>query len=225
MLDCEMGTAFTGESELIRLTVIDFFTRETLLDSLVFPSIPMAHYNTRFSGVTRKAMEDARRQGRCLLGRDAAREAIWAFTDADTVVVAHGGNGDMTSLRWMHSRMVDTLDIETKLWKKAKAAQDEEQEKLDLEMGRLRMQEQQRCEELSMKTGQLVKPEVTFHNAERLPLELDHPGLSLKALANARLDRTIQKTKMGHDSLEDALATRDVFAWHVLSSLQNMDEE
>lgn len=224
VLDCEMGTASTGESELIRLTVIDFFTRETLLDSLVFPSVPMAHYNTRFSGVTFKAMDNARRNRTCLFGRDAARQAIWAFADADTFVVAHGGNGDMTSLRWIHTRMIDTLDIETRLWKKAKAAQEAAQESLDEEMEQLHIQEEQRRAEVAEQTGVPAEPVVTFHNAERPEIKLEHPGLSLKTLAKARLDRTIQNTKTGHDSLEDALATRDVLAWHVLSELLQKSE-
>ena len=51
-LDCQMGTADDGEMELIRLTMIDYFSSETFIDSLVFPSVKMFHYNTRFSRVT-----------------------------------------------------------------------------------------------------------------------------------------------------------------------------
>ena len=41
-----MGTAFDGDSELIRLTLIDYFSGETLIDSLVYPDVAMLHFNT-----------------------------------------------------------------------------------------------------------------------------------------------------------------------------------
>ncbi|KAK4243848.1 hypothetical protein C7999DRAFT_35804 [Corynascus novoguineensis] len=46
-IDCEMGTAFDEDSELIRLTLIDYFSGEILIDSLVYPDVPMKHFNTR----------------------------------------------------------------------------------------------------------------------------------------------------------------------------------
>jgi len=58
-IDCEMGTAKSGDSELIRVTLIDYFSSEILVDKLVYPDVAMEHYNTRFSGVTRKEMENA----------------------------------------------------------------------------------------------------------------------------------------------------------------------
>ncbi|OAQ99263.1 hypothetical protein LLEC1_05754 [Akanthomyces lecanii] len=44
-----------------------------------------------------------------------------------------------------------------------------------------------------------------------------YPGLSLKALAAERLQRQIQTKGQGHDSLEDALATRDLLLWHMVN--------
>ncbi|PHH68072.1 hypothetical protein CDD82_864 [Ophiocordyceps australis] len=112
VIDCEMGVARSGESELIRVSLIDYFSREVLLDSLVWPSVKMAHYNTRFSGVHRAMLENARQHCKCLFGRDEARRAILKFIDPDTIVIAHAGHQDLASLRWIHTAIIDTLIVE-----------------------------------------------------------------------------------------------------------------
>ncbi|KAF3492147.1 3'-5' exonuclease [Arthroderma uncinatum] len=113
-IDCEMGIAASGDSELIRLTLIDYFSSSTLIDSLVYPAVPMQDYQTRFSGVTRRDMEVARRQGRCILGRDNARRAVWQYVGPGTFVVGHSANNDLAALRWIHDVVVDTYLIEGK---------------------------------------------------------------------------------------------------------------
>ncbi|GME51470.1 uncharacterized protein K452DRAFT_260871 [Neofusicoccum parvum] len=111
-IDCEMGEAATGDSELIRVTMVDYFTSEVLVDSLVFPAVAMRDLRTRFSGVTWAALHDARRRRACLLGRDSARRAVWAFVGPDTVVVGHSANHDLLALRWAHPTVVDTVHLE-----------------------------------------------------------------------------------------------------------------
>ena len=111
-LDCEMGTSTTSEVELIRLTAIDFFTSATLIDNLVQPSVPMAHYNTRYSGVSAAAMRTAVQNGTAIRGRDRARTALLQFVGPETVVVVHGGKGDFGALRWIHTLIVDTYLLE-----------------------------------------------------------------------------------------------------------------
>ncbi|KAI9863077.1 MAG: hypothetical protein M1813_003897 [Trichoglossum hirsutum] len=162
-LDCEMGTTQTGESELIRLTAVDFFTGAALVDSLIVPSVPMQHYNTRYSGVTAAMMREASRSGNCIRGRDAAREALWRFVGPETVVVVHGGENDMTALRWICGRVVDTFLLSE-----------------------------------DMKKAEALKG-----------------GRSLKSLSLELLGRRVQEGKRGHDSLEDALATREVANWFI----------
>ena len=103
-----MGTAWNCEPVLIRLSLIDYFTCETLIDSLVSPRPRMHDYNTKWSGVTRDMMNDARRNARCIKGVNAARAEVWKFVGPDTVVMMHGGAGDMVSLRWIHKTVIDT---------------------------------------------------------------------------------------------------------------------
>lgn len=168
-LDCEMGISRLGNTELIRLSLIDFFTQESLVDSLVIPDVEMAHYNTRYSGVTFAAMNKAKRTNTGIRGADAARKEVFKYIDSNTIVVVHGGSNDFTSLRWIHpaSRTIDTCVLETydyqvreNRWKKS-----------------LKEVCKRRC-------GILVQD---------------------AKLENGRL--------AGHDSLEDALATREVVCW------------
>lgn len=209
VLDCEMGTASSGESELIRLSVVDFFTGAVLIDSLVYPSVKMAHYNTRFSGVTRHTMDDSRRRRKCILGRDSARQALYKFVGPDTVVIGHAGHQDLTSLRWIHHRIVDTLILETR--------------KRRLEEDLSRRKEWEESENTEM--GESANPSSAVEDKDNTAAtNLQEGGLSLKALALKRLNRTIQVKGRGHDSLEDALATRDLLHWHIDAILRSDTE-
>ncbi|RMJ24180.1 Exonuc_X-T protein [Aspergillus sp. HF37] len=112
-LDCEMGTSFAGDAELIRISAVDYFSGRVLVDSLVYPAVAMAHFNTRYSGVTRGMLETARRDNACLHGRDEARTAVWQFVGPHTVLVMHGGKADLLALRWIHGQAIDTYMVES----------------------------------------------------------------------------------------------------------------
>ncbi len=196
-LDCEMGTAIDDDSELIRLTVVDYFTGEPLIDRLVYPDIEMKHYNTRWSGISRSDMEKARRQGECILGRDAARKAIFDYVGPSTIVVGHGAQNDLSSLRWIHHRVIDSHMVE---WDRRKEAERKEEE-----------EKNKNKEEGEVSEENEDKPEYGQ------PRGKHHPdGMSLKALTMKRLGRAIQVGKNGHDSLEDALAARDLIHAHIM---------
>ncbi|KAJ5374523.1 hypothetical protein N7517_006529 [Penicillium concentricum] len=108
-LDCEMGITDLGEQELIRVSAIDFFTGEILVNKLVFPKVRMWHTNFRFSGVTWDMLYRAKDRGEVLDGRDAAREALFCYMGPNTILMLHGGRGDMLALRIIHRRIVDTM--------------------------------------------------------------------------------------------------------------------
>lgn len=120
-LDCEMGVSIYGEPELVRISLVDFFTGEILIDSLVYPRVRLQHLNTRYSGVTRGMLETARKRKQCIMGgRDAARALVWRYVGRETIVVMHGGQSDMMALRWIHDRVIDTFVVEG--WRRAAAA-------------------------------------------------------------------------------------------------------
>ncbi|ETS02633.1 hypothetical protein M419DRAFT_78663 [Trichoderma reesei RUT C-30] len=207
VIDCEMGTAITGESELIRVSAVDYFSGKVLLDKLVYPDIKMLHYNTRYSGVTRQDMEDARRTRSCLFGRASARRALWEFIDPDTIVIGHGANSDLTCLRWIHPVIIDTHLVE-------KANRPPEETKQTAQ-----------GQEAQVSGPQLLREGANAQqgpsdNAPAVPKQKG--GLSLKALAKERLGREIQIKGQGHDSVEDSIATRDVLHWNVCQMLQRL---
>ena len=108
-----MGVSREGNSELIRLTAVDYFTGEVLIDSLVYPLVPMLHLNTRYSGIDNLMMQRARRNGQCIPGRDTARMQLWKFVGPETILVLHGGKSDLMVLRWIHRRVIDTFLVES----------------------------------------------------------------------------------------------------------------
>lgn len=109
-LDCEMiGTGPNGSvSELARLSALDFFTGELLIDSLVRPLRAVTDWRTRFSGITAAAMEAAVQSGDVLDGSTAARARLFEFMDAQTVLVGHAVRYDLGALGIVHTQIVDS---------------------------------------------------------------------------------------------------------------------
>lgn len=187
-----------GNSELIRVTLIEYFSGSVLLDTLVWPDVPMAHYNTRYSGVSAAAMHTAYRNGTCLVGgAAAARAAVWWFVNDQTIVVGHDVRNDFTALRWAHNVVVDSLVVEeeARAWEKEVERRRRVAEGEDVE------------EEDGDKEG----------NEDKKPDKPKEPGLSLKAVSKLRLGRDIQIG--AHDSFEDALASRDIVHYHVVANM------
>lgn len=217
-----MGTAASGDSELIRVTLVDYFSEEILVDSLVQPDVPMQHLNTRHSGVSWADLKEARRKGACLSGKAGARQAVWRYVGTDTIVVGHGVSNDLRALRWIHALVVDSLIIEsnrskveeavTRDNKTAKTATEETSQGRDIvdisaEFRLLTVQAQ----------GDATSSMVSEKDVQNV-VQIRKPGShSLKALTKKYLDRDIQTSgRRGHDSLEDAVAARDLVHWNVL---------
>ncbi|KAI1000033.1 hypothetical protein K3495_g8165 [Podosphaera aphanis] len=208
-IDCEMGGTKSGESELIRLSAVDYFTSEILINHLVYPDEQIDDYRTRYSGVSRYQMENARRKRQCLFGKKAAREALWRFVGPNTIIIGHSANNDLTALRWIHERVIDTIIVE-EIHRKEKA--EAEAKKAEVEQ----IQKPLSNVHISSST-----PE--NHNLTELVTPQENPkstpqseSLSLKHLIKTRLGRDIQVGRKGHDSLEDAIATRDLTHWNVI---------
>ncbi|KAJ4386080.1 hypothetical protein N0V93_008972 [Gnomoniopsis smithogilvyi] len=206
-----MGTALDGESELIRVTVLDYFTGAALVDSLVWPDVAMEHYNTRWSGVTRAQIRAAKREGTCILGVEAARREVWRYVGVDTIVVGHDVKNDLGALRWAHGVVVDSILVEDaarKALKRANAGKKEakggaDDSSGDSSKGIDRAAPGDDREEGGRKGQQAAKPKM--------------PGLSLKDVTKLRLARDIQKRT--HDSFEDALASRDIVHHYAMAGL------
>lgn len=209
-----MGTAITGDSELIRLTAIDYLTGEVLINNLVQPDQPMQHLNTRYSGVTWKQLDDARRKHMCLIGKAGAREALWRFVGPRTALIGHGVNNDLRALKWIHGAVVDSYLVEFKIVQaKKEAAAAAAAAEVEANLERLVVQEAEVEQETENKTVPQPQPK-----KKKKPKGTG--DLALKTLMKKYLDREIQmQGNMGHDSFEDALAARDLVHYMVMQRL------
>ena len=111
VLDCEMGVSGTKWPELIRFSVVDFFTAEVLIDSLVCPDVYLRSLSTPWSGVSWDMMWKAVNASSCFFGRDAAREGLWKFVGPGTIIIIHAGENDMNVFRCIHPRIIDTQEL------------------------------------------------------------------------------------------------------------------
>ncbi|KAL9942236.1 hypothetical protein ACHAO5_008152 [Verticillium nonalfalfae] len=212
-LDCEMGTAFDNEPQLVRVTLIDYFTAEVLVNNLVWPDVNMAHLNTQYSGVTWPQLKQAQRDGICIMGTGIARLQILKYIGPQTIVVVHGGGSDLSALNWIHPIIVDSHLVEA-AYQKAK----QEQEEADRESAEAERQW------LEGGPGPSADAEKIDEKKEKKQQSSQRGKLTLKSLAQERLGRQIQMGR-GHDSLEDAMAARDLVHWHVLRLLEQAMED
>lgn len=98
-IDCEMGYTTKG-FELLRVTVVDFFTGEEVFDILVKPKGKVLDLNTRWSGIA-EIKEEA-------LSFEDSITLLGEVLDAKTVLVGHGLENDMKAMRLIHNHIVDT---------------------------------------------------------------------------------------------------------------------
>jgi RNA exonuclease 1 len=219
-IDCEMGTAVSGDSELIRLTLIDYFSGAVLIDKIVEPDVPMLHLNTKYSGVSWAVFNRARRQGISLKGKGGARRAVWKYVGADTIVIGHGITNDLRALRWIHTLVADSMIVETGRMKRKEAETANEEISAQGNLSRSDTAVEglvQRLTLVSESQSTNISPSQLQENTPK-PVRVRKPGkLALKTLAKQYLGRDIQTNeRKGHDSLEDAIAARDLIHWNVI---------
>lgn len=208
-----MGTAESGDTELIKVTLIDYFTGEILVNNIVEPDVPLRHLNTKYSGVTWGDMREAQRKRTTLKATTGARNAVWRFAGAQTIVIGHGVHNDLRSMKWIHEHIVDSFVIELNIKKRR-----DEKEKRNEEEAIAK----------AKADGTYVEPAkqvITLgegaNRTDVLPVRKTRKrkggDLSLKTLTDKRLGRKIQlgEGTTGHDSLEDAIAARDLVHWHI----------
>lgn len=230
-LDCEMGTAVSGDSELIKVTLIDYFSGAMLVNNFVEPDVPMRELNTRFSGVSWSDINNAKRKGIALKGKAGARRALWRYIRPETVVVGHGASNDLRALRWIHGLVVDSFVTEfgTMKRKEAENAHKKEDEAEKVNVGESRATDPTKGDTVPRKdvNGGASAVHVSGNGNEtatnmQKKSKRSSPGyLSLKNLVKQRLGRNIQMGgRAGHDSLEDAIAARDLTHWIVTKANQ-----
>lgn len=107
-IDCEMAYTSKG-MELIRVTALDWDSGDVVLDRTVFPSGRVLDLNTRFSGVSDL------NEGTTLnsvhyptLDFESALTALFEYVGPHTIIIGHGLENDLQTLRLVHNLVVDT---------------------------------------------------------------------------------------------------------------------
>ncbi|KAF5552596.1 RNA exonuclease 3 [Fusarium mexicanum] len=88
-LDCEMAGVKNGESEIISICVIDFFTGEILINSLVKPHEPIIDWRTNIHGIRPATLAIAASQGQVLRGWEAARQELLKHINTETAMASN----------------------------------------------------------------------------------------------------------------------------------------
>ncbi|QBZ66695.1 hypothetical protein PoMZ_13679 [Pyricularia oryzae] len=98
----------TETSEIAYICAVDLLTGEVLINKFVQPPGKVTNWRTKYSGITSRALREAKSRRNCLASWRAARAELWKYVDADTVLIGHGLEHDLHALRVVHTRIVDT---------------------------------------------------------------------------------------------------------------------
>lgn len=107
-LDCEMGFTSLGY-EMIRLTIVDFFTSKTLFDEIVQPLGEVVDLNTQFSGVS-----EIDKQSSLTFQETMARVLSPKLINANSILIGHGLENDLNVMRIVHQKVIDTAILYSK---------------------------------------------------------------------------------------------------------------
>lgn len=101
-LDCEM--AFTSKGyEMIRLTIVDFWTSKTLYDEVIQPQGEIIDLNSQFSGIHHIDKETAP------TFFEAEKEYLSPkMINKNSILIGHGLDNDLQVMRLIHDRIIDT---------------------------------------------------------------------------------------------------------------------
>lgn len=108
VIDCEMVGVARGRSELICISVVDYFTGAVLLNKLVYPAERVVKWRSNIHGITSVTMQAALSNGQALVGWESARQELWKLIDDSTILVGHALQHDLDILRIIHHRVVDS---------------------------------------------------------------------------------------------------------------------
>lgn len=98
----------SGASEVILLCATDFVTGAVLINQLVCPRDKITQMRTPIHGITKSRLDQATSLGQALAGWEGARSELWKYIDDNTILVGHALQHDLSALRMIHPRVVDS---------------------------------------------------------------------------------------------------------------------
>ncbi|KAL7907364.1 hypothetical protein GGI35DRAFT_470583 [Trichoderma velutinum] len=113
VIDCEMAETFDGSDKLISLCAINFLIGETLVNSFISPSRPIANWRTKIHGIDATVINEAATHHKVLHGWAAARRELWKHIDESTILIGQTILFDFEALRLIHMRVVDSAILAT----------------------------------------------------------------------------------------------------------------
>lgn len=183
----------------------------------------MKALNTKWSGVSWDDLRKVRSEGTCIKGTAAARNAVWAHVGPETVVVGHSVHNDLRTLRWTHTRVVDSYIIAHKPVREAHEAEKAREMADNKAQSRARKAGMEGEGDADMGArGETGADDNAKEQKDKKKEKKEDTGmavsLSLKKLMKEYLGKDVQTGKKGHDSLEDAVAARDLVHWQITQS-------
>lgn len=100
-IDCEMCLTEGGQSELARISIVNW-DGDVVLDELVKPPRPVKDYLTQFSGITEEMLAPV------TTTLPDIQKRLLSIITPRTVLVGHSLNSDMAVLKMVHPFIVDT---------------------------------------------------------------------------------------------------------------------
>ncbi|EFP03067.1 hypothetical protein CRE_28166 [Caenorhabditis remanei] len=98
----DVESVYTSKGQEVgRVTMVDYLGT-TLIDAIVKPENQIFDYVTKYSGLTPNHMQFATET------LDSVRERIFDHINEESILVGHALNGDLKSLRILHSNVIDT---------------------------------------------------------------------------------------------------------------------
>lgn len=101
-IDCEMGFTTLGY-EMIRLTMIDFFTSQTLFDKIARPIGEIIDLNSEYSGIHEI------NENNSISYEEILKEILGPkMINKNSILVGHGFENDLNVMRLTHNKCIDT---------------------------------------------------------------------------------------------------------------------
>ncbi|KAI0115598.1 ribonuclease H-like domain-containing protein [Nemania sp. FL0031] len=109
VIDCEMVVTKGHEMDLLNIAVVDFFTGDIVLRSLVQPTGTVTHWRGEVTGFNKERLADATKKGKALSGWREVREKIFEVTTSETIFIGHALANDLRVLHIASDRVVDSM--------------------------------------------------------------------------------------------------------------------